>query len=137
MKNTKIFTAIIVAFLFTACTQNHEDQLIGLWQGSDLMIKNDTLKMDSSVLKENLVAHKGTTYEFKPDHNFEVRMIYKSNLSISNGKWALDKEGKILSITDTVSGMNQQHRIDELSEENLTLRSNFNFGETTVKFKKK
>jgi len=135
----KIKNAIFILILasFISCTQSSEKQIIGLWQGSDLAIKNDTLKMDSTVWNDNRQAHKGTTYEFKADHNFQVKMVYKDNMSVSNGKWEIDDKRKILSIIDTVSGMAQEHQIDELSKEKLTLRSTFSFGEVTVKFTRK
>ena len=130
-----LFLLILVSFI--ACTKSSEKKLIGVWTGSELSIKSDSLKMDSTIWNENREAHKSTTYEFMKNHDYQVKMNYKGNSTVSNGKWHFDKKTNGLTVIDTVSGTVQDHLIVKINSEDLVLKSTFAFGEVTAKFKKK
>lgn len=130
-----IFALLIV--LTASCHKSAEQLIVGSWQGSDLQIRTDSVRGDTSIWAANREAHRGTMYIFHPDHNFEVMMYFRGQQNASHGQWKLDDKGKTLFITDTVTGLSQQHQIDRLTDSALTLRSTFGFGEVVVSFKKK
>lgn len=133
---TKVFILILLSITVFACTKSPEKQIIGVWKGTELSIKNDSIKMDSTVWNENKAAHRNTTYEFFANHNYQVKMNYKGNISVSNGKWHYNDKTKALTVIDTISSTVQDHLIEKINSNQLTLKSVFAFGEITATFEK-
>lgn len=116
---TFVFTALVIVGL-ASCKESPEKLLVGKWKIEDFKTNQEIPQGMEQVFKQMMDQMKNnSSFEFKEDKTVVATM---SGIT-SNGTWAIDKEGKKLTMTDNQTKKSSDASIVELSKEKFVLET--------------
>lgn len=112
---------LLFSFDYGQTTRQVEDQLIGLWEGTDFNFEQtEGPEINQAMIEGGRSLHEGGTFMLKNDKTYEIKD--PSGKTNGQGTWSV-KNGNVL-VTKYTNGYVFQYQILELTDSKLITRSN-------------
>lgn len=110
--------AVFIMISLASCTESREKLILGKWKIEDFKSNQQIPEGMEQVYNQMMEQMKNnSSFEFKADKTVTSTM---SGIT-SSGTWSMDKEGKVVTITDNNTKKPSDAKIMELTKEKMVL----------------